>query len=171
MNQCKESIKPISARGKSFFFVMLIVLIILNLIAFYKFVNMDSSDKMYESVKLVYDNSSLNTDLSIKKTIHSETGFIVFIICDSILIAITLILFYLTEQSYNDHICKWNKANLIYREITSSKNKIISDSILSQTENTKKNEKILIESKKEFYPQSKASIDLFKAYSNAIADL
>ena len=109
MNQCKESIKPISARGKSFFFVMLIVLIILNLIAFYKFVNMDSSDKMYESVKLVYDNSSLNTDLSIKKTIHSETGFIVFIICDSILIAITLILFYLTEQSYNDHICKWNK--------------------------------------------------------------
>ena len=176
MNQCKESIKPISACGRCYFLLMLLGLIILGIIISFNCIKVDSTDKMNESVILKHDKSKLITDLRIKKTLHSDKCFsdkcfIVFIICDSVLICITLVLFYLTEQKYNEHICKTNKAILISRELIAARNKTCSDSILNQIKGHKNNGNNLTKNEEEFYLLNKATIDFFKAYANAITDL
>ena len=176
MSDKKCNYYELSSCGKGFFALIIFGLLVLSGIGFYEFYprrsNFDYTENQSNTVEINCEDSNITTNLSVKEKKEKDLVFIIFLICDSLLLGLTLILFYLSEQKFNEHICSLNKGMAISDKCLCSKNCIQSVKNHSGlTKITQKDSKGNIKTEKEFYSSRKACVDLFKAYSNAITDL
>lgn len=169
-----EDSKSMSKFGIVFFHIFLILLFIIGGIATYIFVSKKIDNSVTgintSTINLHGENSNMVTFIGNEK--NNDTFFIVFIICVSILIGLTLILLYLTEQRYNKNICFQNKSQQLSKnfEVTKSELEKKEANITTHEKKISKNNKTVLK-EKDNYTYSKAIIDLYKAYSNSLPEL
>ena len=171
-----EDNKSVSKFGIVFFHIFLILLFIIGGIATYIFV----SEKIENSVTGINtpainidgENSNMVTFIGYEKS--NNAFFIVFIICVSILIALTLILLFLSEQKYNKNIGLQNKASQLSMNFDLAKKGLQNGIKTTKThKETLTDNNITIEkkTKKDNAIINNAIVDLFKAYSNSLPEL
>lgn len=166
--------KNISCFGFIFFSFVLVILCIFTGICLFKIIpeEFNTVEADIKTSEINIDGESTNVFAFFINEKIDSIFFVIFIICITVLIALTLILLYLTEQKYNKYVYLKHKEKQLAKKFEETKSvlKNKKTKIVTHTKTVcKDNQKILNE--KDYYTKNKAVLDLYKAYSNSLTDL
>ncbi|MCR4954666.1 MAG: hypothetical protein K6A43_11405 [Treponema sp.] len=164
----------LSRFGIIFFHILLVLLCILTGIFVFRMVpeEFNTVEADIKTSEIKTDGESTNIFAFFVNEQNRDVFFIIFIICITVLIAITLILLYLTEQKYNKYVYLKHKENRLTKRFEDTKSLLRNKKSKTVTHTKsvyKDDQKVLNE--KDYYTKNKAALDLYKAYSNSLSEL